>query len=248
MRRYRYRSAYTKYYWWTGSKNYRSGAMPNRRLCAGMTKISKYQHLKCTFWILVAAIIVLIVSLIIRCPPFESILQNIFAGLLTGIVVTLISSLKEKELKEDEIEDQFLKIVHDLYISSRREYIEYRKVRHEEDDVYYVGAYDLITELQAVEGFIESKDKDDRFVRILGKKPSEFFEDGKYYSLADQDKRHRELYDRLNSSTCFNEEERKAIDQQIEAIRRAHRVVNRKAMNRTEEIFNEKIEIETSIP
>jgi hypothetical protein len=97
----------------------------------------------------------------------------------------LISSLKEKELKEDEIEDQFLKIVHDLYISSRREYIEYRKVRHEEDDVYYVGAYDLITELQAVEGFIESKDKDDRFVRILGKKPSEFFEDGKYYSLGD---------------------------------------------------------------
>lgn len=231
-----------------GSSDYGSGEMPKKRIYTRMKKITMYQHLKCTFWIIVVAIIVLIMSLIIQYPPYESILQNIFAGLVTGIVVTLIGSLKDKELKEAEIENQFLKMVHDLYISSRREYMEYRKVRHEEAGVYFDGAYELITELHAVELFIESKDKDDRLVRILGKKPSELFAEGREYSLADQKERQRELYDRLNSSMCYNEEERKAIDQQIEAIRRSHRVVNRKAMNRIDEIFNEKIEIETSIP
>lgn len=214
-----------------------------------MKKISKYQHLKCTFWIAAVAIVVLIVSLIVPCSPWNSILQNIFAGLVTGIVVTLISSLKGKELKEAEIEDQFLKMVHDLYVSSRRVYMEYKKVRHEKDDcVYSEVTYELITELQAIEGFIESKDKDDRLVRILGKKPSEFFDEGKDYNLVEQKKRHQELYDRLNCKMVYDEEERKVIDQKINAIRKAHSVVNRKAMNRTGEIFDEKIEIETSVP
>lgn len=90
-------------------------------ICAEMKMYRrKYQHLKCTFWILVVAIIVLIMSLIVHCPPLESILQNIFSGLVTGLAVTLISSLKSKELKDAEIEDQFFKMVHEIYISSRR--------------------------------------------------------------------------------------------------------------------------------
>ena len=214
-----------------------------------MKNIGKYQHLRCTFWILVVAIFVLIVSLNIQCSPWDSILQNIFAGLITGIVVTFIGSLKGKELKDAEIENQFLKTVHDLYIISRREYMEYRKTRHVEDnDVYLEGAYDLIVELQAIEGFIESKDKDERLIKILGKKPSEFFDEEKDYCFTDQKKLQEELYDRLNSSLEFNEEERKTIDQQIAAIRRAHSVVNRKAVRRRDELFNEKLEIETSIP
>lgn len=214
-----------------------------------MKKIRKYQHLKCTFWIFVAAIIVLIVSLLVPCSPWNSILQNVFAGLVTGIVVTLISSLKGKELKDAEIEDQFFKMVHDLYISSRREYMEYRKVRHEKDDgVYSEVTYELITELQAIESFIESKDKDDRLVRILGKKPSEFFDEEKDYSFAEQKKRHQELYVLLDSKLTFDEEERKTIEQEINIIRRAHVVLNKKALKRSGEIFDEKIEIETSVP
>ena len=213
-----------------------------------MKKICKYPHLKCTFWISVTAVIVLIASLIVSCSPLDSILQKIFAGLVTGIAVTLIGSLKSKELKDAEIEDQFLKIVHNLYISSRRAYMEYRKVRHEKDDVYSEGVYNLITELQAIEGFIESKDKDNRIVRIHGMKPSVFFDKEKYYCFAEQKKRHRDLYDQLNSSLSYNEKERKAIEQQIQVIRRAHRMINLKVMNRSNEIFDEIIEIETSVP
>ena len=163
-------------------------------------------------------------------------------------MVTLIGSLKSKELKDAEIEDKFLKIVHDLYISSRRKYMEYRKVRYEKDDVYSEGVYNLIIELQAVEDFIESKDKDNRIVRILGMKPSVFFDEEKYYCFAEQKKRHRDLYDQLNSSLSYDEKERKAIEQQIQVIRRAHRMINRKVMNRSNEIFDEIIEIETSVP
>lgn len=175
-----------------------------------LTKIKKYQHLRCTLWISVTAIIVLIVSLIVPCSPWNSILQNIFAGLVTGVVVTLIGSLKSKELKDAEIEVQFMKMVHDLYISSRREYSHYRKFRHNEDDVYFEEVYELITELQAIESFIKSKDKDNRLVRILGKKPSEYF-DEEDYNLTEQMNRHDELYERLTSGSSYNEEERREL-------------------------------------
>ena len=212
-----------------------------------MMKVKKYQHLRCTLWISVAAIIVLIVSLNVPCTPWDSILQNIFAGLVTGIVVTLISSLKSKEIKDAEIEAQFMKMVNDLYIYSRREYLHYRECRHDKDDVYSEATYELITELQAIESFLEAKDKDDRLVRILGKKPSEYF-DEENYSFEEQKKRHGELYKRLDSELQYDEEERKVIDHLIETIRSAHRSVNRKAMRRIDEILDEKIEIETSIP
>lgn len=65
-----------------------------------MKKIAKYPHLKCTIWFSIVAIIVFTVSLIALCSPWDSVLQNIFAGLITGIVVILISSLKSKELKD----------------------------------------------------------------------------------------------------------------------------------------------------
>ena len=213
-----------------------------------MKKICKYQHLKCTCWISIAAIIVLIVSLVVPASPWGSILQNIFAGLITGIVVTLISSLKSKELKDAEIEEEFLKRVHDLYISLRREYCEYRKVRYETDDVYSSGAYELISELQSIESFIEAKDKDVRLVRILGKKPSEFFNEENGYSFAEQNERHRQLYKQLDCKMVFDEEERKTIDQEIYTIQRTHRVLNKKALSRSDEIFYEKIDIETSVP
>ncbi len=102
--------------------------------------------------------------------------------------------------------------------------------------------------MESIEGFIESKDKDDRLVRILGRKPSQFFEECKDYSFSEQKERHCQLYDRLNSFLTHTEEERKIIDNQIVIICRAHRAVNRKAMKRKEEIFGEIIEIETSVP
>ena len=213
-----------------------------------MKKIGKYAHLKCTFWILISSIVVLVASLIVPDSPWGSILQNIFAGLVTGIVVTLIGSLKSKELKDAEIEDQFLKMVHDLYISSCTAYMEYMKVRHEKDDVYFEGTYELITELQAVDSFIGSRDNDERLVRILGKKPSDLFDQEKEYCFLEQEKRHGRLYDLLDSKVTFDEEARKEIEQQIGVIRRAHTVVNRKALNRKNEIFDKKIEIETSVP
>ena len=213
-----------------------------------MKKINKYQHLKCTFWISVAAVIVLIISLVVPVSPWSSILQNIFAGLITGVVVALISSLKNKELKNAEIEEQFLKMTHDLYVASRKAYVEYRKARHKDDDAYFEATYDLLDELESVESFIGFKDKDDRLVRILGKKPSEYFEEDDGYCFAEQKQRHHGVYDRLNSNMYHDEEDRKEIDKMIESICRAHRVVKRKTINRSVEIFEEKIDIETSVP
>ncbi len=213
-----------------------------------MKKISKYQHLKCTFWIGIASVIVLVISFIMQDSPFVSILQNIFAGLVTGTVVTLISSLKSKELKDAEIEDEFMKEVRELYRSSRAAFGEYKKHRKEQDDTYSDAIYELVAELQEIEDFIGMKNKNANLVRILGKKPSDFFDEEENYSFSEQNKRYDDLYECINSSLVYDEEKRKTIDQQIEAIRRAHSIVNRKALNRSNEISNEKIEIETSVP
>ena len=85
-----------------------------KELKLNLKAICKYQHLRCTFCISLLAIITLFVSLIVNLPPLDSILQNIFAGLVTGIVITLIGSLKNKELKDAEIEKQFLETIHNL--------------------------------------------------------------------------------------------------------------------------------------
>ena len=45
-----------------------------------------------------------------------------------------------------------------------------------------------------------------------------------------------------------DEAERGEIDQEIETIHRAHRILNRKVLKRIGDVFEEKIEIETSIP
>lgn len=48
-----------------------------------MKKICKYQHLKCTCWISIAAIIVLIVSLVVPASPWGSILQDDYVPVTT---------------------------------------------------------------------------------------------------------------------------------------------------------------------
>lgn len=210
--------------------------------------IYKYQHLRCTFYISLLAIITLIVSMIVNVSPLDSILQNIFAGLVTGIVITLIGSIKNKELKDAEIEKQFLETIHNLYLSSRERYLEYRKSIHADTNIYDEVTYELITELEAIEAYIGFKDSDARLNRILKKKPSDFFDDGENYDYAEQKRRHKKLYERFDSTINHDEAEREKIDQEIGTICRAHRILNRKVLKRTGEVFEEKIEIETSIP
>ena len=59
--------------------------------------IVKYSYLKCTFIIIIIALVTLGLSFIIN-EKWQSIFQNVFAGLITGIVITLIGSIKNSAM------------------------------------------------------------------------------------------------------------------------------------------------------
>ena len=213
-----------------------------------LKKIWKYPHLKGTVLIAVVAFAVLIISLCVIPAPWDSILQNVFAGLITGLVVTLIGSLKSKAIKDIEIEQGFLQSIHDQYKTTSQQWIEYRKKRHAATDEFFEEAYELAAEMESIESYIEHRDKNGRLVRILGRKPSEFFERETSYNFNEQKQRHKELYDLLEFTTDQDDKWRKTVDDKINEIRKVHRDLNRGAFNLIGELNEKKIEIETSVP
>lgn len=219
-----------------------------KRIRSWIQKIIRYQHLRCAAVIAIATIITFILSVTITSAPWNSIFSNVFAGLLTGLVVTLISSYKGKALKDTEYERMFLNVIHERYLTSSDLYREYRKQRHTEESEYWPAVYDLACEMQSVEAYIKHMDSNDRIYRILEKKPSTLFEDGLDYSFTEQMERHEALISFLDLTMVYDEETRKKVDEMINPIRRAHRMLIRQVMNLIAELEEQKVEIETSVP
>ncbi len=220
----------------------------SKRIESWIQKIKRYQHMRCTAVIAVATIITFVLSMTITSTPWNSIFPNVFAGLLTGMVITLISSFKGKALKDTEYKRLFLSILHERYTESNFKYRDYRKTRNADPGEYYEAVYDLAAEMQSIESCLSQMDNKIRLARVLGKKPSMLFEDGEDYSFAEQKKRHDELIDFLDSTMVYDEKTRKKIDEMINPIRRAHRVLIRQVMNLIAELEEQKVEIETSVP
>lgn len=211
-------------------------------------KIQQYQHLRCLFWIFIAMVITFVLSLLIKSSPWNGIFSNVFAGLLTGLVVTLINSLKSKEIRDTELERDFLKVLHDQYITASGQYREYRKNRNADADEYFGAVFDLASEMYALDTFIEQEDNNARLIRILGKKPSELFKDAIDYDLKEANQRHKEFAELIDSTIRYDENIRKEIDEKINIIRRVHHNLNHETFILLGMLDEQKIEIETSIP
>ena len=211
-------------------------------------KIKKYDHLRCTLYICLAAILTLVLSLIIKDPSWKSILQNIFAGFITGVVISLISSYKNKGLKDREIVKDYLETIRNQYNSYWTLFGEYRRNKHSQVDIYYETTYDLIDGMDAIESLLESADNNERLVRLLKNKPTVYFNEAFGYNFAEQKKRQKELYDILDSGNIYDDANRKVIDSKIKVIDKYYRELMRKVNNREYDLSEEKLEIETSIP
>ena len=210
-------------------------------------KIKKYQHLKVAFWIAVVTIITLIFSFVV-CSPWNSILQNVFAGLVTGLVITLIGSLKSKELKDTELEREFLTSIHDQYLTENKQFREFRKNRHADADDYFGALYDLVSEMYAIETQIEQEDQNELLIQVLGQKPSDFFKNKADYDFEELDRIHKELAVLIDSRMSYPEDVRKEIDGKLVCIRGSHHKLNHCVYNRIYMLQDQKIEIERSIP
>lgn len=211
-------------------------------------KLWKYPHLRCTLVIAIITFIMLILSLLVSSAPWNSIIQNVFAGLITGLVITLIGSLKSKSIKDAETEQKFLQSICDRYKMTSKLWIEYRKKRHADVDEFFETVYEFAAEMESIESYVGYNDKNQRLLRILGKKPSVLFEEETNYHYGEQTQRHKELYNILNSEAEQNDQWRKAIDDKINEIRRAHRELNRIAGNLIRDLDEQRVEIETSVP
>ena len=212
-----------------------------------VSKIRKYAHLKCAFWISISSVVILVISLFVQDKTISSILQNIFAGLITGLVITLIGSIKGKELKDIDIRKAFFDEIKCCYFSSKEAYWVYMDKKDGQDDMYKTAVCDLVKEMHSIEECIDRADKDDSFVGIMSKKPSEFFESQGEYSFSEQKKRYKDLLGMVNAGR-FDTKVRSSIDSIIRDIRNAHLVIAAVVYPEVTMLEKDKNEIERSIP
>ena len=211
-------------------------------------QIKSFAHVKYAFRILAASIVILILSIVIQSSSIQPILQNIFAGLITGLVITFIGSIKGKTLKNLEIKKALFEKIDKLYKSGNEAYWEYNKHKDSDDDEeYFVATYDLVCELQNMETFITSKDSDERIHEILGKKPSDYLSSIDKYDLSEQNHKYENLFSILDSETNIDISKRKEIDELIRAIRNQHRIICKIASSETSKSDDAMIEVERAI-
>ena len=142
--------------------------------------IVKYSYLKCTFIIIIIALVTLGLSFIIN-EKWQSIFQNVFAGLITGIVITLIGSIKGKEIKELEFEKQLLDELDSIFSGHYDAYSSYFRHYFSNDEEYEKAASHLIEQLRSVDMYISEKNENNVVTKMLKNEASVYFvSEGKY--------------------------------------------------------------------
>lgn len=208
----------------------------------------RFKHHKVMLWTIAITFVTLFISFIIMNDSWSAFFQNISAGLISGIIVALIANYKSQELKQVEIEREFLEPIKTLYLQSRNAYLFYRKCRKSDQGDYEEALYDLMCELNSLENYLKTSDNNIRITSIMGGKPSEMLDQDKEYNYLDQEERHKKLYDLYNSTANWDEDIREQADLLIGEIQRNHRILLRSVHNRITDLNKKKTDIELSVP
>lgn len=125
-------------------------------------------------------------------PFISSILSNIFAGLVTGIAICLVTGTKAMFNYNIGCKLAFLENVHEdciKYINMHRELI--TKVNHQTgtDEELYNDIYDLLCAGNDVDAMISQS----QFNKVYGFNPYKFFKKDMHYDALEQMKKNEEL-------------------------------------------------------
>ena len=191
---------------------------------------TEYPHLKVTYKIAGFTFLSFILSLVfVNCSFLSSIFSNIFAGFLTGLVLSLISGTKSKSLIDIDIAYNYLNEIHDRYLTETEALVDYKKIRNASDDDYQEGVYLLVSEMNAIEEKLRSGDNDPLIEESLGNKPTLLFSSDcdSDYNIENQKRQYDEIiFDYLNQKMSFDHETRFNIDKKIYYLHLAHKINN----------------------
>ena len=143
-----------------------------------------YPHILFTFIVILFLIISLVVLLLFRDNEIiSSISANIFAGLLTGLIVTLIGSLRNKSIQDILSQIEFCDKLRDHFLQELQEAQDYWRSYYHSDDKYLENVDSFITEMGYFENLIEEGDHSKVLSDLFGKKPSCYFSEKINYSI-----------------------------------------------------------------
>lgn len=169
-----------------------------KNLCKQIVLYCSMPHVIITVVIIVAAIITGTISFILRSNNayVSSLLANICAGLVTGVVLCLVSTTKSMSIYRTECIINWLKKIHD-------ECMEFKKAHHalvfskqdafENDEELYNTIYDVLCLGNAIDGTISQSQFDNR----LPFNPTKYCHKKFGYDVISKMKKNDELRDKV---------------------------------------------------
>ena len=209
--------------------------------------IAKYSHLRCTLFILIAALNALVLSFFIQNRDVKSIMQNVFAGLITGIVITVIGSIKGKEIKELEFEKHILNELDSRFSRYYDAYSSYFRHYFSDDEEYEKSVSNVIDQLRSVDMYISEMSENNVVTKILKKKASVYFVSEGEYDLVKLQGKYNELDDLFWGRETFDQDIRSKANEIIVSISESHDDVRNNVRQKLSMINTNEYELMKSI-
>lgn len=208
------------------------------------SKIKRFSHLKCALFIFLGSIIILVLSLVINEKTVDSVLQNIFAGLITGLVITLIGGIKSKEIQDIEIKKDFYEELDMLYSSEKDFYWKYVDCKKFNGEEYNTSVKNLVEAMESIDTYILQMDQEKVMKEVLGEKPSEYFRLYGKYDIKALKTRYDQLRILLAPDVTIDDAKKEEIDSIIRVIQTSHLVTKSMAFANIPGLNRDQREIE----
>ena len=209
--------------------------------------LAKYSHLRAAFGIFISSLVVLLLSFCIEDKNAVSILQNVFAGLITGLVITLIGSLKEKENNELETETQILDEMSRRLKSFYDAYGTYSLNRLDSSEHYRDAAFDLVNVLESVDKYMEEIRSNTDVNMMLKDKASCLFVSDEKYDRAEMLAIYKKMEDIIVKNKGYGDSVRFEFDDLVSQIRKIHLVIRENVDQKQINLNKRKFELMRSI-
>ena len=136
--------------------------------------LKDYPHVR-AICVIIALLVLSFVFLFFdfRCPTFSSINANVFAGLLTGLIITLVGSFRNKSQQDIQMTIDFFEMLRDQFLKETEAMNHYFISYYHSDDNYLKNLNSLAIELEHFDDII--LDADHTLSAILKRTPQEYF-------------------------------------------------------------------------
>lgn len=111
-----------------------------------LISLRRYPHKRITLIIGVLTVLFFILVLIVdHNTKAGSVISNVFAGLVSGLILSFIGSFKNRDIRDLSAELAFLMDLHEKYLNGNKSFYDYLGRRSSLNEEYYETIYDLVS-------------------------------------------------------------------------------------------------------